>query len=93
MYPAFLCECGNGFSRRDNLFQHMRAKGCVIWYKDEVRQPGPNSEVRQPGPKSEVDYLKAKEDAMDRHIQRIMADAKIAQNKRDRYCKQARSQF
>ena len=35
---AYVCECSNDFNRRDNLFQHMRAKGCAIWYKDGVRQ-------------------------------------------------------
>jgi len=84
VFTAFKCECRNEFSRRDNLFQHMRAKGCVVWYKDGVRQP----EIVR-GTKSS----KRGEDAedVDAQVERIMADAKVAQNKRDRACKQASS--
>ncbi|KAF9648188.1 hypothetical protein BDM02DRAFT_3096939 [Thelephora ganbajun] len=77
----FQCECKNVFSRRDNLFQHMRAKGCVVWYKNGVAQCGIQNDTKS---------SRVAEDAEDRYIERIMADAKIAQNKRDRACKQAR---
>ena len=50
------------------------------WFKDGVAQP----EVEEA-----VDSATAEEDAVDRHVARIMADAKKAQDKRDRACKQA----
>ena len=81
VYPAFQCECKNVFSRRDNLFQHMRAKGCVVWYKNGVRQCEPDEETQR----------RMAAEAEDLLIEQIMADAKIAQNKRDRFCKQARA--
>jgi len=82
VFTAFKCECGNTFSRRDNLFQHMRAKGCLVWYKDRVRQP----EMTRPTKGSKRGE---EDDADDLHIERIMADAKVAQNKSDRAYKQA----
>ena len=68
------------FSRRDNLFQHMRSKGCLAWYKDGVLQCD-NSEEAKSQRAAEAEELL---------IEQIMADAKIAQNKRDKFCKQAR---
>jgi hypothetical protein len=54
----------------------------VKWFKDGV----PQHEVEV---KEEVDSATAEEDAVDRHVAWIMADAKKAQDKRDRACKQA----
>ena len=85
LFAAFQCECGNPFSRRDNLFQHMRAKGCVVWYKDEVRQPEMTRITKNSKRGEDA------EDVDDLHVERIMADARLAQNKRDRTCKQASS--
>lgn len=85
VFTAFQCECKNAFSRRDNLFQHMRAKGCVVWYKDGVRQPEVMRATKSIKREEEA------EDVEDLHVERIMADAKVAQNKRDRACKQALS--
>lgn len=78
--PAFECECKNKFSRRDNLFQHMRAKGCVVWYKDGVQQCEAEGDTND---------NEDEEDADDLYVKRVMADAKIAQNKRDKASKQA----
>ena len=82
MFAAFECECRNRFSRRDNLFQHMRAKGCVVWYKDGDQQP----EIKRTTKSS-----RRGDDAEELHVEQIMADAKVAQNKRDRARKQASS--
>ena len=78
-FLAFQCECGNAFSRRDNLFQHMRAKKCVVWLKDGVPQ------CEGEDTKNDQDA----EDADDRYIEQVMADAMVAQSKRDRASKQA----
>lgn len=80
MFPAFACECKNKFGRRDNLFQHMRAKGCVVWYKDGVRQNDPVDDI-----KSSEDA----EDAEDRYVKQVIEDAQKAKDKRERAFKQA----
>jgi len=85
IFPAFQCECGNSFSRRDNLFQHMRAKGCVVWYKDGIRQ----REMTKYAKNRDTKNCKRGEDADDLYVEQVMADAEIAQTKRDRACKQA----
>ena len=85
MHLAFRCKCGTKFTRRDNLFQHMRSKGCVVWYKNGVKQC---EEV-----KDEAEMSKAQEEADDRYIEKVMADAAIAQRKREKAAKQARSRF
>ena len=87
MYPAFKCKCGSVFSRRDNLFQHMRSKGCVVWYKNGVRQGEPDEETKAKEA-AEAAAEMAKED--NRRIARIIADGKKAQN---RFWKQAKSGF
>lgn len=61
------------------MFQHMRAKGCLVWHEDGV-------EHRKI---SDAERVRHKEGADDRHIKQIMADAKIAQKKRDKACRQA----
>jgi hypothetical protein len=53
-----------------------------MWYKNGVPQGGI---------KEDVEGGKSEEGAIDLEVERIMADAKIAQNKRDRVCKSARS--
>lgn len=52
-----------------------------MWYKNGVKQCES---------KDEETLLKEQEEAEDLYIERVMADAKIAQEKRDRACKQAR---
>jgi hypothetical protein len=73
---AFQCECKNEFSRRDNLFQHMRAKGCVLWYCD--------GKLQHP-----IDGVQEAEVAEDPLVAQIMADAVAARKKRAKASKQA----
>ena len=73
---AFQCECKNEFSRRDNLFQHMRAKGCVVWYCD--------GKLQHP-----IDGVQEAEVAEDPLVAQIMADAAAARKKRAKASKQA----
>lgn len=86
MFPAYQCECGERFNRVDYLIQHMRFMGCkVYWYNDQVWHEGLTRVVigSKYGEDSEELYLE------NLYIKRIMADAKIAQDKRDLACKQA----
>ena len=83
-YPDFCCKCGNRFSRRDNLFQHMRARGCEEWYEEGVTEvPG--------GENAEDDQDFDDDDDEDPIVARIMRDAMIAQKNRENFCKQMSS--
>ena len=86
MYLAFECDCQKKFSRRDNLFQHMRTKGCVVWYDNGVKQ------TRDGGVStSEVEQKSALEDAKDRRqLERMIADAEIAKKKQEEYFRRMR---
>ena len=84
MHSDFRCQCSNTFSRRDNLFQHMRARGCQKWFQDgPIKSPVVNKSTKK---KCEVDT--EADDYLDPIVVRIMADAKIAKAKRDEVCKQ-----
>jgi len=61
----------------------------MVWYKDGVRQGEPSEPDEKT--KAKMDAEDAAEE--DRLIKRIMADAEKAREKRDRFCKQARSGF
>lgn len=69
----------------------MRAKGCVVWFMDEVQQV-PDPDEPQKSEKSEKSEKKQKHEKADPSVAQIMADAEIAQEKRDRVWKQARAQ-
>ena len=60
----------------------------MVWYKNGVKQCEVKDEMED-----EIEMSKAMEEAEDHYIQQIMADAAIAQKKRDRAAKQARSRF
>lgn len=62
----------------------MRAKGCVNYYHDGILQRREKKSAKK---------TKTREEEEDLYIERIMADAKIAQDKRDRACKQMRLRF
>lgn len=83
MFPAYECECGLRFSRRDSLSSHLQFETCTVyWHNDEIWQRGMMRVARGRGRTCE-------EDSQDRLVERIMADAKIAQDKRDMACQQA----
>jgi hypothetical protein len=81
-YSDYRCECKNTFSRRDNLFQHMRTKGCKEWYEDI---PGKSPAVKTTAT-SKMTEEEDDDDLVDRHVEWIMRDAKIAQEKRKKAC-------
>ena len=71
------------------MFQHMRAKGCVRWYKNVVPQTEPEEEDEEDDDDDES--IEVGIDTEDLYIQQVMADAEKAQEKRNRACKPARS--
>ena len=84
MHLAFSCECGKKFSRRDNLFQHMRAKGCEVWYWNGHKQTRDGSVPTPKAPQSAID------EQVDPLVERMMADAEIAKQKNEAYFRQMR---
>ena len=83
-YPDYRCECKNTFSRRDNLFQHMRTKGCKEWYEDiPGKSPAVKTNATSKMTEEEADAL------VDYQVERMMRDAEIAQEKRKKACKLA----
>ncbi|KAF9781874.1 hypothetical protein BJ322DRAFT_1010803 [Thelephora terrestris] len=79
----YRCECKNTFSRRDNLFQHMRTKGCQKWYEDV------HGKSSTDGTAAGEDVEEDDDARVDRLVERMMNDAKIAQEKRIKACKRA----
>jgi hypothetical protein len=63
----------------------MRSRGCRVWKK--YQSPTDEGKSRL----TEEEEKKQKEEANDRLVEKIMADAEIAKNKRDIFCEQARS--